>query len=474
MRAPEENGTSGTGSGGNWSAADVNQRAREAQFWERYAAVVRGAGVKEGLTVWYQRHCERFIRFVGPKRLREAEAKDVTRFLERLWRGGDWEPWQVRQAEEALRVLFRRLVPTPWAAAWPVASPEMPAADDPRLAYRKQRRAVGPGVAAVRQEDAGPLGQMIRTLRYRHYAYRTEETYREWAERYLAQCKQRDWSPAAASSVRAFLESLALEHQVTASTQNQALNALVFFFREGLGQELGELGEFEHARRPRKLPVVLRPEEVARLLAAMRDPYRLMAELLYGSGLRLMECVRLRVKDLGFAEGQVVVRDGKGGTDRVTVLPLALQERLRVHLEQVRQLHGGDLAQGHGAVYLPGGLERKYPSASREWAWQYVFPADRLSADPRSGTVRRHHVNEGSLQLAVKAALHTAGIHKPASCHSLRHSFATALLENGYDIRTVQELLGHKSVETTQIYTHVMQRPGIGVRSPLDQGGSGE
>jgi len=314
----------------------------------------------------------------------------------------------VRQAETALRLLLQRLVATPWAGAWPVLLPKMPEADDPRLGYRKARRVPGPELAAVREQFRGPLDRMVRALRFRHYAYRTEETYREWAERYLAQCRQKGLAAPAATSVRAFLEWLALEERVTASTQNQALNALVFFFREGLGQELGELGEFEYARRPRKLPVVLRAEEVARLLAAMKDPYRLMAELLYGSGLRLMECVRLRVQDLGFAEGQLLVRDGKGGRHRVTVLPLALQARLQAHLEEVRKTHATDLAQGYGEVYLPGALERKYPNASREWSWQYVFPAERLSVDPRGGKVRRHHLDETCLQQAVKAALRAA------------------------------------------------------------------
>jgi integron integrase len=201
----------------------------------------------------------------------------------------------------------------------------------------------------------------------------------------------------------------------------------------------------------------------------MSDPHRLMAELLYGSGLRLMECVRLRVKDVELEQGRIIVREGKGANDRVTVLPETVGRRLQEHLVGVKRWHDADLAQGHGAVYLPGALERKYPGANREWAWQYVFPADRLSVDPRSGTVRRHHAEERGLQVAVRRALESAGIARGASCHSLRHSFATHLLENGYDIRTVQELLGHKDVSTTQIYTHVLNRPGLGVKSPLDQ-----
>jgi integron integrase len=418
--------------------------------------------------VWYRRHCERFIKWLRPRRLREAQPEDVGRFLERLWRGGGWEPWQVRQAEAALRVLLERLVKVDWASAWSVGVPDMPAEDDPRLSYRKERAVRDPKVAEVVAEHREALDRMIRTLRYRHYAYRTEETYRGWSERYCVWCRGNGWSVASGASVRAFLEGLAVEQKVTASTQNQALNALVFFFREGLDQELGELGEFTPAQRPCRLPVVLTREEVRRLLEAMAEPYRVMAELLYGSGLRLMECVRLRVKDVGLAEGQIVVREGKGGKDRVTMLPERVEERLRAQMEVVRALHDQDLAGGYGDVYLPGALERKYPNASREFGWQYVFPAGRLSVDPRSGVVRRHHLAETSLQQAVKAGLRAAGIHKAASCHSLRHSFATHLLEGGTDIRTVQELLGHKDVSTTQIYTHVLARPGVGVRSPLD------
>ena len=225
----------------------------------------------------------------------------------------------------------------------------------------------------------------------------------------------------------------------------------------------------ERARRPQKLPVVLTRQEAAALLGAWTHPtYALMGWLLYGSGLRLMECVRLRVKDVDFAYRQLIVRDGKGMKDRVTLLPERLHEPLRLHLAKVKALHEEDLAQGNGSVYLPFALERKYPSAPREWHWQYVFPAGKLSVDPRCGAKRRHHLGEKNLQDAVKEAVRAAGITKPASCHSLRHSFATHLLEGGYDIRTIQELLGHKDVETTMIYTHVLNRPGLSVKSPAD------
>jgi len=271
-----------------------------------------------------------------------------------------------------------------------------------------------------------------------------------------------------AAQVGSFLSDLAVQHKVAAATQNQALNALVFLYGQVLHLELGQIGEIQRARRPEHLPVVLTRAEVERLLAAMAGTHQLMAQLLYGAGLRLMECARLRVKDVEFEKNQIVVREGKGFKDRVTVLPAMVKDRLAEHLKRAKLLHDNDLAAGGGCVYLPYALKEKYPRADREWCWQYVFPAASLSRDPRSGTVQRHHANEQGLQRAVKEAVRLAAIHKPASCHSLRHSFATHLLEAGYDIRTVQELLGHASVITTQIYTHVMTKPGLGVRSPLD------
>jgi integron integrase len=270
--------------------------------------------------------------------------------------------------------------------------------------------------------------------------------------------------------VEAFLSYLAVSRNVAASTQNQAKSALLFLYKEVLGVELPWLDDVESAKRPQRLPVVLTHAEVDALLSRMRGTNGLVARLLYGSGLRLLEAARLRVKDVDFSRREILVRDGKGAKDRVTMLPSSLIEPLRAHLVLVRQLHEQDLAVGLGAVYLPYALERKYPNAPREWAWQYVFPSERVSDDPRSGRRRRHHLDEQNVQRAMRAALREAGITKPATPHSLRHSFATHLLQVGYDIRTVQELLGHKDVQTTMIYTHVLNRGGRSVHSPLDQG----
>nr|WP_245650978.1 integron integrase [Thauera butanivorans] len=314
-----------------------------------------------------------------------------------------------------------------------------------------------------------PGDRLVAVIRQRNYSIRTEQAYLGWLERYLRFIGGRDPAQAGAAQVKAFLQALAVQGQVAANTQNQALNALVFFYAQVLEQPLGELGAFARAKRPQRLPVVLTADEVRRLLAALQGMPATMAALLYGTGMRLMECLRVRIKDVDFAYGQIVVRDGKGQKDRVVPLPQRLVEPLRQHLEKVRTLHRDDLALGAGAVYLPDALARKYPGAAREWGWQYVFPASRLAADPRGGTVRRHHLHESSLQKAVHAAAKAAGIDKPVSCHALRHSFATHMLEGGYDIRTVQELLGHADVKTTMIYTHVLNRGGLGVVSPLDR-----
>jgi integron integrase len=312
------------------------------------------------------------------------------------------------------------------------------------------------------------LEQVRQLLRLRHYSLRTEEAYLGWIRRYILFHGKRHPADLVEKDVSAFLSSLANDGQVAASTQNQALSALLFLYKEVLQRELAFIADVVRVRRPPKLPVVLAPAEVRAVLAQLSGQYRLMADLLYGSGLRLLECLRLRIKDVDFQYLHIVVRDAKGGKERRTMLPVSLVPTLREHLEQVKRRHVVDLAEGFGRVHLPGALERKMPNASREWAWQYVFPATKRSLDPRSGAQQRHHVSEKNLQNAVKAAVRAAGVSKAATCHTLRHSFATHLLENGYDIRTVQELLGHKDVSTTMVYTHVLNKPGLGVKSPLD------
>jgi integron integrase len=312
------------------------------------------------------------------------------------------------------------------------------------------------------------LDQVRHAIRVKHYSIRTEEAYVQWIRRFIVFHGKRHPQELGRQEVEAFLTHLAVEGKVAAATQNQALNALVFLYREIIGRDIGMLQDVVRAKRPTRVPTVLSVDEVTAVLNRLDGTTALMARLLYGSGLRLMECVRLRVKDVDFGYRQITVRDGKGQKDRVTMLPVALVDPLSVHLARVKRLHEADLAEGFGAVYLPHALERKYPNASREWGWQYVFPASKRSMDPRSGAIRRHHVAETVLQRAVKQAVRTAGVAKPASCHTLRHSFATHLLANGSDIRTVQELLGHHDVSTTMIYTHVLKQGGLAVKSPLD------
>jgi integron integrase len=312
------------------------------------------------------------------------------------------------------------------------------------------------------------LDQVRNVIRRKHYSIRTEQAYIDWIKRFIIYHGKRHPGEMAEEEVAEFLTHLARDLNVAASTQNQALSALLFLYKEVLKHEIGWLEKVERAKRPPKVPVVLSRGEVKQIFAHLHGVPKLMAGLLYGSGLRLMECVRLRVKDVDFELAQIIVRDTKGGKDRVTMLPLNLAEPLRRHLLRVEAQHEQDLEDGFGSVHLPFALARKSPKAARDWAWQYVFPSSRLSVDPRTGEKRRHHIAEGILQTALKRAVDAAGIVKRANCHSLRHSFATQLLSKGYDIRTVQELLGHKDVSTTMIYTHVLNKPGIGVRSPLD------
>ena len=312
------------------------------------------------------------------------------------------------------------------------------------------------------------LEEARRAARTARLSLRTEESYLKFIRDYIYFHGCRHPEKLGVPEVRAYLSHLAVDRQVAASTQNVARCALLFLYREVLHAELPELTGVEPARRPARLPTVFSREEVRSLLAELRGTERLVASLLYGSGLRLLEALRLRVKDLDFSLRQVTVRSGKGDEDRVTPLPHSLEAPLRLQLEHARALHRQDLAEGRGAVWLPEALARKYRNAPAEWAWQWVFPAADLSRDPRTGALRRHHLSEDRVQRAVKRALKEARIEKHGSPHTLRHSFATHLLEDGYDIRTVQELLGHKNVATTQIYTHVLNRGARAVRSPLD------
>jgi integron integrase len=312
------------------------------------------------------------------------------------------------------------------------------------------------------------MDQIQEVLRYYHYAYRTEQTYCKWIRRFLRFFEYKKHPrEMGAPEVERWLSHLATAGRVAASTQRQALNAIVFLYRDVLDVELGEVAP-ERSKRRSRPPTVLTQPEVQQVLRLMEGTHRLMAQLLYGGGLRLMECIRLRTQDVDFGQGRIFVRGGKGGKDRTVVLPESIRSALADHIERVKALHQADLRDGFGEVYIPEALARKYPNASRETGWQYVFPSKSRSVDPRSGRTMRHHVKESGLQKAVKTAVSKAGITKRAGCHTMRHSYATHLLENGVNIRVVQELMGHKDVKTTEIYTHVMDKDINAVKSPLD------
>jgi len=403
---------------------------------------------------WYLSFCRRSRVAVC-----RQSARDFIAQVEQQKRPG---PVQLERWKEAIRWFWRaaRLQDRTLNAAGRGSGLEA------RVGVSRADGSAAPRVAGASAE--GWEARLRRLLRVRHYSYRTEQTYVEWAQRWARFHRGRPVEALGETELRRYLDHLAVAAGVSASTQRQALNALVFLLREVLGQTLGDFSDYTRARAKAGMPVVLTREEVRRLLEAMEGPARLMGQVMYGGGLRLMELIRLRVKDVDLERRQIVVRHGKGGKDRVTTLPEVLLAPLRKHLTEIQEMYEADRAAGIAPVFLPGGLERKYPQAGREWAWQWLWPSRELSVDPRSGLSRRHHVLERTLQVAVKRAAHRARLAKVVTPHALRHSFATHLLEGGTDIRTVQDLLGHKDVATTQIYTHVMTKPGLGVRSPLD------
>ncbi|WP_167757091.1 integron integrase [Thiorhodococcus minor] len=442
--------------------------------WDRYLAVLERERIPANQRRYYVQRAEAFIDAVKPTRMREVTPDQITAFFQSYARQRRLNAWQFRQTVDAVQLLLVDLSGSPSARDvdwdyWKSAGADL-APDHPTLAAEQspQGRVQSSPRYAASTKALPLLKTLARTLRAKRYAIRTEQTYVDWCHRFLLFADKPDDRMLDQGDVERFLAHLAADRKVAAATQRQALNALVFLFREVLERPLEDM-RFARAKRPARVPVVLTREEVRTLLESLEGVYALMARLMYGTGMRLMECIRLRVADVDFGNGLIVIRDGKGGKDRVVPLPARLVEPLRAHLKQIEQLHDADVAAGLGEVFLPDALARKYPSAAREWIWQYVFPSAKLSTDPKSGRVRRHHLNESGLQRAVKRAGGSAKIQKRVNSHALRHSFATHLLEAGYDIRTVQGLLGHADVSTTMIYTHVMNRPGVvPVKSPVD------
>ncbi len=446
-------------------------------FWRAYVEGMRRERVPAPRMQWFERWVRWFIGRLGGKPLESAGCEDARGFLAEVAAGGDFEGWQLEQAAEAVRLVFVHCVPREWAGQVRVSAPVReggpPGVPGGPAAVPRGGRARGSAdfrdsARGVRSPGLREVLQGLRlAARTRGFALKTEKTYRHWTRRLAAYLEGRPLAEAGAAEVRAFLGYLALERKVAVATQRQALNALVFLFGEVLGRPLADF-DFPHARRRRRLPVVLGRDEVLALLARLEGEVGLVARLLYGSGLRLTEGLRLRVKDLDFEHRIVVVRGGKGDKDRRTVLPGSLVGPLRAQLGRVRELHAEDLAAGYAGAWFREALARKYPAAPLEWIWQFVFPASRLTADWQTGARFRFHLHESVVQHAMRGAVRAAGIEKAVGCHTLRHCFATHLLEAGADIRTVQELLGHSDVSTTMIYTHVLNRPGVAVRSPID------
>jgi integron integrase len=452
-------------------------------FWTQYRDVLARQRVSPKAAEWYVKRARHFVWHRDLATLEALVPEGVSTYFQRVLSRSALEEWQIAQMVDAVQLICGDMLRLPWVAEFPWNKWRQPHLQCPEVATTNARdaalSAAGNPCPATLFADGfdaqeaferfpEPFDRLRAEIRTRHYSIRTEEAYVMWLARFLAFRQYQSPETLGAADVRAYLEYLATVREISASTQNQALCALVFFYGQALQRPLEDIGEFAKAKRPIHLPTVLSRDEVHRLEEHLTGTYALMAGLLYGAGLRLMECVRLRVKDLDFDHHQILVRDGKGQKDRITVMPEKHRDSLREHLGRVKTLFESDLQAGLPGVYIWPALERKYPAAPRDWVWQYVFPSAGVSKDPRSGVVRRHHAHESGLQRAVKEAAAKAGIAKRVSPHTLRHSFATHLLGAGSDIRTVQELLGHADVATTQIYTHVLNRPGLAVKSPSD------
>jgi integron integrase len=459
----------------------ATEKADDSHFWDQYIEILNHAAVPEKALRWYVKGVERFLSEHSRSSPATHDAATVEKYLAQAGRDGRLQGWQFRQLVHALQLLFVEQLRVVWANQfdwqyWLDSARELEAT------HATVARHNTPLQVSIASDSLPPstgdsiahaklIVDLTAEIRRRNYSIRTEEAYVAWARRYVAFHRYRDPSQMGAEQVAAYLNHLAIAREVSPSTQNQALNALVFFYEQVLDKKLGAVAGLVAAKKPRRLPTALTRTEMQRLLEKVDDNMvGLMIALMYGTGMRLMECARLRVMDVDFGYSQIFVRDGKGGKDRVVPMPQRYRGKLEEQIRNVLALHRDDLVQGVAGVYIPAALQRKYPSAPREVGWQYVFPSGKLSVDPRSTVLRRHHIHETSVQKAVRRAAIASGIRKRISSHTLRHSFATHLLEAGYDIRTVQELLGHADVSTTMIYTHVLNRGGRGVVSPIDLG----
>ncbi len=457
------------------------------RFWDKFSKKSMRYGVKADAVRWMVRHAEGYIKYYPDDRLASHRAEFVTKYLNDKCRDPLLLDWQFRQIILAIRILFTEMVQHDWAEnyAWEMWDKKArllksshKSAEDfledelNRLkeSLNEKNDSANGLFKVVFSEYPHYLERLVKSIRLQQYSLRTEEAYLSWFMRFLSFHNMKDPADLTEEDIKNYLEYLVFKRNVSSSTQSQALNALVYFYKSVLNRDLSNNIEFLRSRKPRHLPVVLSTNEINTLFSFMDNDsiHSLMLHLLYGCGMRLMECVRLRILDVDFDYQQILVRNAKGKKDRVVPIPKIVVERLKEQIEKVKLLHQRDLEQGYGSVFMPEALVRKYPSFDKDIKWQYVFPATVISKDPRSGVMRRHHINETVLQKYIKKLADKAGIMKRVTCHILRHSFATHLLENGYDIRTVQELLGHTNVSTTMIYTHVLNKPGVTVTSPLD------
>jgi len=448
------------------------------RFWDKYIILLGKQGIKPEQHRWYVRHIEQYISHYSKQKLVTHTPEQVSSYLHKLGRQASLEDWQFIQAVKALQVLFCKLLAANWApdfdwdtwinSAQALGSGHATLAREPVRSITDMLTESRDGSLLKNVGKIHPqwLERLVTVIRRLDYSIRTEQTYLQWVCRFLAYHK--DTNDFTGDHIVAFLEQLVIKRNVSSSTQNQALNALVFFYKNVLKLTTDDIGNFARAKKPKRLPVVLSQDEIKPILENMKSTHYLMTSLLYGAGLRLMECIRLRVMDIDFAYGQIKIHNAKGKKDRIVPLPVSLNELLTEHLEKRKQIHDQDIADGFGEVYLPNALHRKYQFAATDWRWQYVFCATKLAHDPRSGKIRRHHIHETALQRTIKRAVQKTNITKRVTSHTFRHSFATHLLEDGYDIRTVQELLGHADVSTTMIYTHVLNKGASAVRSPLD------
>lgn len=451
------------------------------RFFDNYLLCLKKTSIPEKQRRWYVKRVEDFIKAQNGHKIKSISVDAITQYFEAIGRQNHLAGWQFGQCVDAIRILYCDLLMSPICGEmnwryWKDSARQLDL-DHPttarqltpeEMSFIKARRDGG-SLNQVRAKHHDLLVRFTSEIRRRGYAYRTEQSYEQWICRFIVFCGGSDPNKAGELEIKSFLNYLAVQRHVSASTQNQALNALVFLYKQVLGRDLSEFDTFVRAKRSRNLPVVLSRNEVNVLLLQMTGIQRLIASLLYGTGMRLLEGLRLRVQDIDFDYQRIHVHQAKGKKDRYVPLPNLLVDDIRQQITEVERLHAQDLDAGYGEVILPYALARKYPGAGKELRWQFLFPSVRLAVDPYGGAIRRHHLHESSLQKAVKRAASACHLQKKTGCHSLRHSFATHLLEANYDIRTVQELLGHANVSTTMIYTHVLNRPGVGVFSPLDQ-----